>query len=230
MRQLIVLEEGPTSWGAFVPGLPGCVAVGASCEEALRLIREAIPVHLEAMRAAGEALPEPSDAGYHRRRLAERLQDPEFRAAYVTALARTELAARVAEVRERIVTAGLEVGAVDEALAAAREEAEHEIAEAYRRGYAETPQEDWIGAAGLELFGAAAAAERRAELIECLEYLADSLAALQAREEGDQTVPWDELRGILAGRAGSVDDLLAWRREEATREDASREDAGDASH
>lgn len=34
----------------------------------------------------------------------------------------------------------------------------------------------------------------------------------------------DELRGILAGRAGSVDDLLAWRREEAARE-ASEDDA-----
>ena len=113
MRYLVVLEEGPTSWGAFVPGLPGCIAVGASCEETLRLIREAIPVHLEEMRSAGEAVPEPRDAGFHRRRLTERLLDPDFRAAYelaareiaeadaavwaARALARAQMAARVAE-------------------------------------------------------------------------------------------------------------------------------------
>lgn len=141
------------------------------------------------------------------------------------ALARAELAVRVVEIRARVVTAGLDVGAVDEALAAVRDEAAREIAEAYRRRYTEHPQEDWIGAAGLALFGAAVAGERRAQLIECLEYLADSLAALQAREAVGQTVSWDDLRGVLSGRAGSVDDLLAWRRAEATREDA-----GDASH
>ncbi len=36
--------------------------------------------------------------------------------------------------------------------------------------------------------------ERYAELIERLEYLEDSLAALQAREERDATLPWSEVR------------------------------------
>jgi PHD/YefM family antitoxin component YafN of YafNO toxin-antitoxin module len=36
--------------------------------------------------------------------------------------------------------------------------------------------------------------DRYAELIERLEYLEDSLAALQAREEGDVALAWSEVR------------------------------------
>lgn len=35
---------------------------------------------------------------------------------------------------------------------------------------------------------------RYSELIERLDYLEDSLAALQARDERDQSVPWSEVR------------------------------------
>jgi prevent-host-death family protein len=37
-------------------------------------------------------------------------------------------------------------------------------------------------------------ADRYAELLERLEYLEDSLAALQARDERDTAVPWTEVR------------------------------------
>ncbi len=36
--------------------------------------------------------------------------------------------------------------------------------------------------------------DRYAELIERLDYLEDSLAALQARDERDSTLPWSEIR------------------------------------
>ena len=36
--------------------------------------------------------------------------------------------------------------------------------------------------------------DRYAELIDRLEYLEDSLAALRAREERDETVPWSKVR------------------------------------
>jgi PHD/YefM family antitoxin component YafN of YafNO toxin-antitoxin module len=36
--------------------------------------------------------------------------------------------------------------------------------------------------------------ERYADLIERLDYLEDSLAALQARDERDATLPWSEVR------------------------------------
>ena len=60
MKYAIVIEKGPTSYGAYVPDLPGCVAVGRTREETEQLIREAIPFHLEGMRINGEPVPEPT--------------------------------------------------------------------------------------------------------------------------------------------------------------------------
>lgn len=65
MRYAIVIERGETSYGAYVPDLPGCVAVGETREEAVKLIHEAIEAHLELLREEGEAIPEPrSTADY----------------------------------------------------------------------------------------------------------------------------------------------------------------------
>jgi predicted RNase H-like HicB family nuclease len=60
MRYAVVIEKGPTSVGAYVPDLPGCVAVAVTVEEARRLIADAIQVHLEGMPEDGEPIPEPS--------------------------------------------------------------------------------------------------------------------------------------------------------------------------
>ena len=62
MKYAVVYEQGPTSWGAYVPDLPGCVAVGTTRAEVKRLIREAIEFHLEGMREAGEPIPEPASS------------------------------------------------------------------------------------------------------------------------------------------------------------------------
>jgi len=62
MKYAVVYEHGPTSWGAYVPDLPGCVAVGATRSEVKKLIREAIEFHLEGMREAGEPIPEPASS------------------------------------------------------------------------------------------------------------------------------------------------------------------------
>jgi predicted RNase H-like HicB family nuclease len=59
MRYMVVIEQGPKSWGAYVPDLPGCAAVGESKEEVLELIQGAIEFHLEGLREDGELLPEP---------------------------------------------------------------------------------------------------------------------------------------------------------------------------
>lgn len=59
MKYTVILEKGDTSYGAFVPDLPGCIAVGESKEETLNLIREAIEFHLEGLREGGETVPEP---------------------------------------------------------------------------------------------------------------------------------------------------------------------------
>ena len=60
MDYLVVIERGPSSFGAYVPDLPGCVAVGETREEVEGLIREAIAFHIEGLRAQGQPVPEPS--------------------------------------------------------------------------------------------------------------------------------------------------------------------------
>jgi predicted RNase H-like HicB family nuclease len=62
VKYLIVIVKGPKSYGAFIPDLPGCVAVGDSRAEVKRLIREAMALHLEAMRENGEKIPNPMAA------------------------------------------------------------------------------------------------------------------------------------------------------------------------
>lgn len=62
MRYMVVIEKGESSYGAYVPDLPGCVAAAESREEVLQLIKEGIELHLEALREAGEAAPKPSFA------------------------------------------------------------------------------------------------------------------------------------------------------------------------
>lgn len=62
MKYMVVIEQGPTSVGAWVPDLPGCVAAGETREEALALIRDAIELHLEALHAEGKSAPRPSSS------------------------------------------------------------------------------------------------------------------------------------------------------------------------
>lgn len=59
MEYVVIIEQGDTSIGAYVPDLPGCVAVGESREEVRELIRKAIELHIESLRENGEAIPEP---------------------------------------------------------------------------------------------------------------------------------------------------------------------------
>ena len=58
MKYAVIIERGPTSFGAHVPDLPGCVAVGQTLEEVQALIREAIDVHLAGLRQDGQPVPE----------------------------------------------------------------------------------------------------------------------------------------------------------------------------
>lgn len=60
MQYLVIVEKGPTSYGAYVPDLPGCIAAADSRDEVLQLIREAIEFHIEGLREDGHPIPEPS--------------------------------------------------------------------------------------------------------------------------------------------------------------------------
>ncbi len=62
MKYMVVVERGESSYGAHVPDLPGCIAVGETREEVLKLIKEAIELHIEDLRESGEQVPAPSSA------------------------------------------------------------------------------------------------------------------------------------------------------------------------
>ena len=59
MEYLVVVEKGPRSWGAHVPDLPGCVAAAKTRSEVLKLIKPAIELHIEGLKAAGNKVPRP---------------------------------------------------------------------------------------------------------------------------------------------------------------------------
>jgi predicted RNase H-like HicB family nuclease len=60
MRYAVVIEKAENNYSAYVPDLPGCVATGATAEEAEAEIREAIEFHIEGMREDGLPIPEPA--------------------------------------------------------------------------------------------------------------------------------------------------------------------------
>ena len=59
MKYAVIIEKGSTSYGAYVPDLPGCVAAAETREEVDTLIREAIQLYLEALQKDGLPVPEP---------------------------------------------------------------------------------------------------------------------------------------------------------------------------
>jgi predicted RNase H-like HicB family nuclease len=59
MRYMVVIEKGEPSYGAFVPDLPGCIAVGETEKEVIGLIQESIQFHLEDLQAEGQPIPRP---------------------------------------------------------------------------------------------------------------------------------------------------------------------------
>lgn len=62
MEYLVIYERGEKGYGAYVPDLPGCVAVGETKDEASRLIREAIAGHVAAMIKEGLPVPQPTSS------------------------------------------------------------------------------------------------------------------------------------------------------------------------
>ncbi|TAE57919.1 MAG: type II toxin-antitoxin system HicB family antitoxin [Nostocales cyanobacterium] len=60
MRYTVVIEKGNTSYGAYVPDLPGCVAVGETLAEVQQMIVEAIEFHIEGLIEEGLPIPQPT--------------------------------------------------------------------------------------------------------------------------------------------------------------------------
>jgi predicted RNase H-like HicB family nuclease len=62
-RFLVLVEKADSNYAAHAPDLPGCVSTGATREETLANMREAIALHLDGMREDGEPIPEPATTG-----------------------------------------------------------------------------------------------------------------------------------------------------------------------
>lgn len=60
MRYAVVIESAEGNFSTYVPDLPGCVATGATIEEAEQAIRSAIELHLEGLREEGAPIPPPT--------------------------------------------------------------------------------------------------------------------------------------------------------------------------
>lgn len=59
IQYTIVIEKSPNNYAAYAPDLPGCVATGATREETVSEMRQAIRFHIESLREHGEPVPEP---------------------------------------------------------------------------------------------------------------------------------------------------------------------------
>ena len=60
MRYLVVIEEAEGNYSAYVPDLPGCIAVGDTVAECESSIQEAIEFHIRGLREDGIEVPKPS--------------------------------------------------------------------------------------------------------------------------------------------------------------------------
>ena len=53
MEYIVVLEKSDSGFGAYLPDLPGCIAVADTLEETKELITEAVKLHIDRMREMG---------------------------------------------------------------------------------------------------------------------------------------------------------------------------------
>jgi predicted RNase H-like HicB family nuclease len=57
LKYTVVIEKGEINYGAYVPDLPGCVAVGDTIEEVEERIRGAIDFHVRGLHEVGLEVP-----------------------------------------------------------------------------------------------------------------------------------------------------------------------------
>lgn len=60
MKYVVVYEQTPSGWSAYVPDLPGCVAAADTREEVEQLIGEAVALHVDALRHSHQPVPQPT--------------------------------------------------------------------------------------------------------------------------------------------------------------------------
>jgi predicted RNase H-like HicB family nuclease len=60
-RYPIVIEKGERNYSAYAPDVPGCIATGASVDETIANMTEALEFHFEGLRLDGDPIPAPGD-------------------------------------------------------------------------------------------------------------------------------------------------------------------------
>ena len=60
-RYVAVVHRKPGGYGVSFPDVPGCASRGRTVDEAMRVARKALDLHLAGLRKAGEAVPAPRD-------------------------------------------------------------------------------------------------------------------------------------------------------------------------
>jgi predicted RNase H-like HicB family nuclease len=60
MQYTIIIEHGAKNFSAYAPDFPGCAAAADTEDETITLMKEALEMHIEDMRARGEPVPPPS--------------------------------------------------------------------------------------------------------------------------------------------------------------------------
>ena len=57
MRYLVVVEQTRTGYSAYAPDIDGCVSTGATRADVEDQMREAVELHIDALRQEGAAVP-----------------------------------------------------------------------------------------------------------------------------------------------------------------------------
>jgi predicted RNase H-like HicB family nuclease len=59
-KYTIIIEKGAGNFSAYAPDLPGVVAAGETEEETVKLMEEAIELHIEGLREDNLPIPQPT--------------------------------------------------------------------------------------------------------------------------------------------------------------------------
>jgi predicted RNase H-like HicB family nuclease len=59
IKYLVILDQTETGYSAYSPDLPGCVSTGATAQDTIRNMQDAIEFHLEGMKLEGLPIPIP---------------------------------------------------------------------------------------------------------------------------------------------------------------------------
>ena len=64
-QYLVIIEAGESNYSAYSPDVLGCIVTGATIEETLQQMKEALTMHLEGIAEDGDELPQAKGLKYY---------------------------------------------------------------------------------------------------------------------------------------------------------------------